>query len=384
MSDEASGAATASAAKPNLLGATAAHGYSEDKLLTTKPSVFPSPLSTPWRIASAGLAWLVPSLFYLGPLSLLAPPLLASRGHTRAAGTWLVLNLLAMFAPLSVYPHLYRWFQLWYEPFQLKHNLKDLEMANERGREALWICAMHPHGVIPIHAFLWGALSDQILPDTCGRAATTEAAMTVPLLRQLLGWLGGVSASRPVLQKHLSQGHNVFLLPGGVKEIFLSRRGDDVQSIYAKSRRGLIKLALQNGAYLLPMYAFGATDLHHQLATYGQRHQASKNLKSSTSGLGQVQERLSRWFRAGFTFFWGLGGSPMPFFVPMTIVLGDPLVPNSELIQGEHGKRVAKPIPNPTEEQIDELMDRYLDALQRLFDQYKEEAGYPDAILDIR
>ena len=34
--------------------------------------------------------------------------------------------------------------------------------------------------------------------------------------------------------------------------------------------------------------------------------------------------------------------------------------------------------------QVEELMERYTDALTRLFDQYKAQAGYPDAVLEIK
>lgn len=40
------------------------------------------------------------------------------------------------------------------------------------------------------------------------------------------------------------------------------------------------------------------------------------------------------------------------------------------------------PRDHPT--QVEELMGRYTDALTRLFDQYKAQAGYPDAVLEIK
>ena len=53
------------------------------------------------------------------------------------------------------------------------------------------------------------------------------------------------------------------------------------------------------------------------------------------------------------------------------MVLGDPI-------------EVERAIAEPTDEECDALMERYVDAFQRLFEQYKAQAGYPDAQLEIR
>ena len=60
---------------------------------------------------------------------------------------------------------------------------------------ALTILAMHPHGIIPLQGFLWPALCDQYLHDLYGFGATTDAALRIPLLRQVIGWLSAGSAS---------------------------------------------------------------------------------------------------------------------------------------------------------------------------------------------
>mmetsp|Transcript_22835 Transcript_22835/g.46752 ORF Transcript_22835/g.46752 Transcript_22835/m.46752 type:complete len:214 (-) Transcript_22835:125-766(-) len=213
---------------------------------------------------------------------------------------------------------------------------------------------MHPHGVIPIQGFLWPAMCDQYMCDMYGFGATTDAAMRVPLLRQVLSWLSAGSAHRDVLRKGLDDGKNLYLLPGGVSEIFTSQPGTHV--IIAR-RAGLMKLALRTGACLVPMYVFGGTDFFDHLATSG-------------GWLGRASRRL----RAGFTLFWGQYYLPMPYPAKCCMVMADPVI----LVPGG-GK-----VENPTQEQIDELLERYLDATRRLFDQYKAQAGFADAKLEIR
>ena len=78
---------------------------------------------------------------------------------------------------------------------------------------------------------------------------------------------------------------NLFILPGGIAEIFTSTPGR--HAIVFKDRRGLIKISLQTGAELLPSYVFGGTDFFHNLAT-------SDNFLS----------RLSRKYKVGLTYFW--------------------------------------------------------------------------------
>jgi hypothetical protein len=46
-------------------------------------------------------------------------------------------------------------------------------------------------------------------------------------------------------------------------------------------------------------------------------------------------------------------------------------------------KKTCPRIDNPTKEQVEELMARYVDALERLFEQYKVQAGYPNDVLEI-
>ena len=73
------------------------------------------------------------------------------------------------------------------------------------------------------------------------------------------------------------------------------------------------------------------------------------------------------------------------------MVLGNPILPVVESgsiddtteknVQGE--KRTCKRIDNPTNEQVEELMGRYCEALRGLFEQYKVQAGYPNDTLKI-
>ena len=66
----------------------------------------------------------------------------------------------------------------------------------------------------------------------------------------------------------MEKGKNLFILPGGVAEIFVSEPG--THTIIAK-RHGLMKLALRTGAVLVPMYVFGGTDFLSHLVRRMER-----------------------------------------------------------------------------------------------------------------
>lgn len=70
--------------------------------------------------------------------------------------------------------------------------------------------------------------------------------------------------------------------------------------------------------------------------------------------------------RIGFLpmMIWGQWGTPMPRRVPLTVVVGAPI-------------RVPK-TADPTPEQVEALLTRFIDSLQALFDKHKVGAGYAE------
>lgn len=269
--------------------------------------------------------------------------------------------------------------QLWYELFDFHCNRSPKECIEniDKGDHNQYIIGMHPHGIIPLQAVLWSAYCDQYCSYTTsngkkkflyGFGAAADVTQYLPFLRNWLGWLTAGSASYKALLNGLEHGispeanrvgrkpKHLFILPGGVAEIFTSTPGS--HTIVFKNRRGLTRLSLQTGAKLIPAYVFGGTDFYNNLAT-------SENFLA----------KLSRKLQMGITIFYG----PVPFlpiipYTPkVTLVIGEP-------IEVEKWDATKGPIPD---DQIEELHERYIDSIQELFERYKEVAGYPDAVLNI-
>ena len=191
-------------------------------LIRAVSSQYPS--SSWMRAAGWFLAFVIPSLFYIGPCMLIVPPVLYYMVSMKAALVLLIVNLALMTLPTKPWRRFRGIFELWYDLFDFHHNLSlghnNMGPAHLTKKESssLLICAMHPHGVIPIQAFLWMAFCNQYLPASYGVGAAADVVMRIPLLRQILGWGSAGSASRHVLKEHLEKGNNLFILPGGVAE----------------------------------------------------------------------------------------------------------------------------------------------------------------------
>jgi len=189
-------------------------------LIRAVSSRYPTPLPSHLRVLAWFIALIVPSFFYIGPIMLLLPPILYCFSPTVALVVFLADILLVTY-PMREWPWIRGIFQLWYELFDFHHNLDVNPNATSSQLTALeenslLICAMHPHGTLPVQAFLWIAFCDQYLPKSYGFGAVADIATRIPLLRQVLGWASGGSASRHILQQRLQTGTNLFILPGGV------------------------------------------------------------------------------------------------------------------------------------------------------------------------
>ena len=147
-----------------------------------------------------------------------------------------------------------------------------------------------------------------------------------------------VDASNKSLSRWLGKGKSVVLYIGGIAELFLVSRSEE--RLFARKRKGFIKLALRTGAEVVPVYFLGNTSVLSVLT-------------------GGTLRRVARSTGITLTWFWGWGGSLIPRPNKIIGVLGKPLgIPTT-------------PIPEPTQEQIDEFHDKYLAEVKRLFDTYK-------------
>jgi len=133
----------------------------------------------------------------------------------------------------------------------------------------------------------------------------------------------------------------VVLYVGGISELFLSNPKEE--RVFLKDRKGFIKLAVRAGADVIPVYCFGNTLALEILQ--------NKFLRT-----------LSRKLGASITLMFGLWGLPIPRPCKLLVVRGSPLgLPQRD---------------EPTQQEIDEWHQKYVDEVVKLFEKYKEK--HPD------
>lgn len=368
------------------------------------------------HVLAISVVTLVGSLFYVIPAAVVLAVTLAAIGHLRLSSALVVLLVCLATHPLREWPAARKFFQILYEPFGVRHNqpperirrvVEDCYLNGDR-----YILGMHPHGVFPIQALIWAAFADQYLatPELgtlYGFGGMASVIYRLPIIRSLMGWLTGTprtsyllpltsdllpltsylsltsyfflsprlprgtgmpatyanlkrgltSGTGATFGRALHPGRNLYMLPGGLAEIFTARPNS--HTAIWRPRKGLCRLALETGARLVPVYVFGGNDFYHQLLT-------------DESAIA----RTSRAMGLSLTLFWGrLWWCPPVPLVPkhgVTITLAEPLP--SRRCKGEA----------PTEEEIASLNAEYEAALIKLFNEHKGVCGYPDGELVVK
>lgn len=205
-----------------------------------------------------------------------------------------------------------------------------------KGRSGI-ILAAQPHGVLSYGGICAGAAADSRFDNLVTAAA--GAVLATPIVKHVVGVFGLIDASAKSLKAHLSKGGpegSCVLYTGGIAELF--RCSDSQEQLILKQRKGFIKLALQVGADVVPLYFFGNTSVLSVLTN-------------------PFLESISRKYQVSLTLFWGVWGLPIPRPHKILYVRGKPL----ELPH----------IPNPTNEDIDKWHEKYVSEIKRIFDTYK-------------
>ena len=211
--------------------------------------------------------------------------------------------------------------------------LKELKL---KGRGGI-ILAAQPHGVLSYGGICAGIAASSKFDNLVTAAA--GAVLNTPIIKHVVGVFGLIDASAKSLKSHLSKGGvegSCVLYIGGIAELFCC--STTKEQLVLKNRKGFIKLALQVGSDIVPLYFFGNTSV----------------LSCFTN---PFLESISRKYQVSLTWFWGVWGLPIPRPDKILYVRGKPL----ELPF----------IPDPTNEDIDKWHNKYISEVERIFNTYK-------------
>lgn len=173
-----------------------------------------------------------------------------------------------------------------------------------------------------------------------------------PFIRELFLLLGICSVSRRSCDNILTAGPGkaLMIVPGGANESVFARPG--INDLVIKKRLGFIKLALRTGASLVPVFSFGENELWDQLPNpKGSKLREFQDLARKYTTVNPP----ALYGRGVFTYNFGI----LPYRHHIVSVVGKPID--------------CPKIENPTIEEIKFYQAKYLEEVQQIYDNYKDE-----------
>ncbi|XP_051256734.1 2-acylglycerol O-acyltransferase 3b [Dicentrarchus labrax] len=221
-----------------------------------------------------------------------------------------------------------------------------------------YILGCHPHGIMSAGAFACFSTEScgftEVFPGVRSSLAILGGLFRIPLFREYIISAGLYPVSKPSLAHLLSKrgkGNAVVIVIGGAAESLASSPG--LNTVVMRQRKGFVRVALEFGADLVPVYSFGENELFQQVIF-------------SDGSLGRrLQDLFKKIMGFAPCLFVGERLAFMPYRTPITTVVGSPIsVP----------KRVI-----PTEEEVDHYHRLYMEALSKLFHEHKVSCGLPES-----
>jgi len=206
---------------------------------------------------------------------------------------------------------------------------------------AQYVVCWHPHGAYTTMAFMHCGLQTVTKTPLTWFPGVAPMLFKLPLFREALLLLNARAVDGRTLEKLARSGLTVGIQPGGIAEQLKSDERREIALFH--QGLGFVRLAMRRGTQLLPVYIFGENQVYHA---------------SSCAKLTQIANRI---LGVPLIFIRGRWGLPwlVPKRVDVHVCWGNPV-------------SVGAATTDPTDEQVQEVFDRYTNELRRVFDTNKD------------
>ncbi|XP_068600697.1 2-acylglycerol O-acyltransferase 2 [Brachionichthys hirsutus] len=222
-----------------------------------------------------------------------------------------------------------------------------------------YVLGFHPHGVLVAGAFTnfcsYATGFTRLYPGIQSYLLMLPLWFRAPFFRDYIMCAGlipsdKVSASYPLSQR--SGGNAVVVAVGGAPEALDAHPG--TYNVVLAKKKGFVKMAMEHGAHLVPVFSFGENELFDQV-----ENSRGTWLRRTQEWLQSVMGVALPLFHARGIFQYSFG--LMPYRKPISTVVGRP-------IKVERKEK-------PTAEELDALHQVYMDELSGLFEAHKGSYG---------
>ncbi|GKZ79696.1 diacylglycerol O-acyltransferase 2 [Aspergillus niger] len=231
-------------------------------------------------------------------------------------------------------------------------------------RHRKYLFGYHPHGVSmrgAIAAFASnGAGFSSLFPDiTNNTLLVSDKTMRAPLLREYALALGINGVSYTSCVNHLARaGQAIIICIGGAREARYAK--PNTMDLVLNVRRGFVRVAVQTGADLVPVMAFGENELF-DVGTVDEEE---------VKGRAWVGWVPRAWYAVtGMNVRWvgGRWGLIVPYRRPVNVVVG-------RVIAVREGRGV-EDVDDVDDGYVEELHGRYVEELRRLWREWRDVFG---------
>jgi len=229
----------------------------------------------------------------------------------------------------------------------------DLVKTADLDPKKKYVFGYHPHGILSVGAFVnFGTEAtgfSEKFPGINFRCLTLSLNFIWPFYRDYLLSFGTGDVCAESCRYNLKQGTSIFIVVGGAAESLDTHPNSVNLTLY--KRKGFVRLALQEGACLVPIFGFGENNLYNTL----------QNPPGSV--LRKFQEKMLKALGYAVPIFHGSG--------VFSENMG--LLPHRRELVSVVGRPLELPlIPSPSNSQIDFWHSQYVHQLTLLYDEFKD------------